>query len=257
MNQILSNYKVLIEALNYTRAGVLITDPNLEDNPIVYANKGFVDMTGYTLDEILGENCRFLQGLETAASDVDKLRTGIQKKESVFVEILNYKKDGTEFWNSLSVDPLYMEEEDRHYFIGVQRDVTERKLVEEKYKKSVAEVKALACPIVPLVNDVAVIPLVGEMSDQRFETVFNEASDYIVKTQTKTLILDVSGLTKLTNYDIEGIVKLEAVLSLVGAEMYLTGLSSEMAVNAVQLNDRFATEIKAASSLKVLLEKLI
>lgn len=88
----LNNTNVIIEALNYTRAGVLITDPSLEDNPIVYANQGFVDMTGYTKEDIIGKNCRFLQGEETNRSEVSRLREGIKNKTSVFVEFVNYKK---------------------------------------------------------------------------------------------------------------------------------------------------------------------
>ncbi|GAF66693.1 hypothetical protein BTS2_3595 [Bacillus sp. TS-2] len=257
MEQILSNHKVIIEALNYTRAGVLITDPSLKDNPIVYANQGFLDMTGYSMEEIIGKNCRFLQGAETQESDIDKIREGVQKMESVFVELVNYKKDGTKFWNSLSIDALYIAEEERYYFIGVQKDVTDRKKAEEKYIKSVEEVKSLACPIVPLINDIAVIPLIGAMSEKRFNTVFHSTSDYIVKNKTKTLILDVSGLTSLTDFDLDGIIKLRSVLSLLGAEMLLSGLSSHIAMQAIQLQEHFPQDMKTAPSVKALLEQLI
>lgn len=70
----------------------MITDPSLEDNPIVYVNQGFVQMTGYEAEEILGKNCRFLQGKDTDAGEVDNIRAGLQNKEPVTVQIQNYKK---------------------------------------------------------------------------------------------------------------------------------------------------------------------
>ena len=88
---------ILLKALNYTGAGVLITDPVLPDNPIVFANKSFAAMTGYSMEEVMGRNCRFLQGSETDQNEIDKLRVAIKEKESVFIEVLNYKKDGRRF----------------------------------------------------------------------------------------------------------------------------------------------------------------
>ncbi|UOR13851.1 PAS domain-containing protein [Halobacillus amylolyticus] len=253
----LNNINVIIEALNYTRAGVLITDPSLEDNPIVYANQGFVDMTGYALEEIMGSNCRFLQGEETNMAEVDRLREGIRNHESVFVELLNYKKDGTKFWNSLSVDPIYMEEEDRHYFVGVQRDVTNRKNIEKSYYESVKEVKSLAFPIVPLMDDIAVLPLIGEMSEERFLTVFKDVSSYVRNDNIETLIIDVSGLTVLRDFEMEGIIRLKSVLSFLGTEMRLSGISTEMAIQAVNLTGFTKKEIRTASSVKTILEELM
>ncbi|MBM7632119.1 STAS domain-containing protein [Geomicrobium sediminis] len=253
----LNNTNVIIEALNYTRAGVLITDPSLEDNPIVYTNQGFVDMTGYTKEDIIGKNCRFLQGEETDRSEVARLREGIKNKTSVFVEFINYKKDGTKFWNSLSVDSLYMEDEGKHYFVGVQRDVTERKEIELNYQKSLEEVKSLAFPIVPLLDGIAVLPLIGEMSEERFQSIFRDASAYVGETKVETFILDVSGLTKLRNYEMEGILKLKSVLSLLGTEMQLSGVSTDMAIQAVNLTDIKNHNIKTATSVKHILERLL
>ncbi|GAJ98508.1 STAS domain-containing protein [Geomicrobium sp. JCM 19055] len=254
----LNNTNVIIEALNYTRAGVLITDPSLEDNPIVYANQGFVDMTGYTKEDIIGKNCRFLQGEETNRSEVSRLREGIKKIKHRF--LLNSsitKKDGTKFWNSLSVDSLYMEDEDKHYFVGVQRDVTERKEIELNYEKSLEEVKSLAFPIVPLLDGIAVLPLIGEMSEERFQAIFRDASAYVGETKVETFILDVSGLTKLRNYEMEGILKLKSVLSLLGTEMQLSGVSTDMAIQAVNLTDIKNHNIKTATSVKHILERLL
>lgn len=84
--------EVIKKALDHVRVGVVITDPALEDNPIVYVNQGFVQMTGYETEEILGKNCRFLQGKHTDPAEVDNIRTALQNKEPVTVQIQNYKK---------------------------------------------------------------------------------------------------------------------------------------------------------------------
>lgn len=121
--------EVIKKALDHVRVGVVITDPALEDNPIVYVNQGFVQMTGYETEEILGKNCRFLQGKHTDPAEVDNIRTALQNKEPVTVQIQNYKKDGTMFWNELNIDP--MEIEDKTYFVGIQNDITKQKEYEK------------------------------------------------------------------------------------------------------------------------------
>ena len=116
---------VLTSALAATTSGILITDPGQPDNPIIYANPGFERMTGYGGDEVLGQNCRFLQGKDTSKADVDKLRATIARGEGSKTTLLNYRKDGTPFWNELSISPVYDGDRLTH-FIGVQTDVTAR-----------------------------------------------------------------------------------------------------------------------------------
>eukprot|EP00633_Aureoumbra_lagunensis_P003786 CAMPEP_0197287630 /NCGR_PEP_ID=MMETSP0890-20130614/4221_1 /TAXON_ID=44058 ORGANISM="Aureoumbra lagunensis, Strain CCMP1510" /NCGR_SAMPLE_ID=MMETSP0890 /ASSEMBLY_ACC=CAM_ASM_000533 /LENGTH=525 /DNA_ID=CAMNT_0042757553 /DNA_START=129 /DNA_END=1706 /DNA_ORIENTATION=+ len=100
-----------------------ITDPSLEDNPIVYASSVFLEQTGYTLDQVVGRNCRFLQGPLTDASTVEKLRDHISRGEDIGVTILNYKKDGTTFWNQLFVAALRDINERIVNFVGIQAPV--------------------------------------------------------------------------------------------------------------------------------------
>ncbi|RYX82693.1 PAS domain-containing protein [bacterium] len=119
--------QLLQSALDATSNGVLITDNTSEDNPIIYANPGFEQMTGYDLSEILGNNCRFLQGEKTNRDDVTRLRDAIRQGEAIEVELLNYKKDGTPFWNDLSVSPVKNEQGQITHFIGVQSDITDRR----------------------------------------------------------------------------------------------------------------------------------
>jgi PAS domain S-box-containing protein len=80
-----------------TRMPMVLTDPNLPANPIVFANRAFQDLTGYTEEEILGRNCRFLQGAHTDREAVAELRDAVSERRAVSVELLNYKRDGTPF----------------------------------------------------------------------------------------------------------------------------------------------------------------
>jgi len=106
-----------------TRMPMIITDPRLPDNPIVFANDAFAALTGYTREEPLGRNCRFLQGPGTNAEDVDKIRRAVANKQSVEIDLLNYRKDGSLFWNRLLVSPVF-DEGEVTYFFASQYDVT-------------------------------------------------------------------------------------------------------------------------------------
>ncbi|MFK0332759.1 HWE histidine kinase domain-containing protein [Rhizobium sp. NPDC090275] len=106
-----------------TRTPMVITNPNLPDNPIIYANAAFVKMTGYAESEILGKNCRFLQGLATDESSLVILKAAINARAETEVDLLNYRKDGTKFWNRLLVTPVF-DERGLAFFVASQQDVT-------------------------------------------------------------------------------------------------------------------------------------
>ncbi|RTL44656.1 MAG: PAS domain-containing protein [Candidatus Melainabacteria bacterium] len=121
-----SNIKpeVLVKALKATRCGVLITDPNQPDNPIVYANRAFCAMTGYSRDEILGRNCRFLQGKDRKQPELSAIREALRTKTSCSTILRNYKKSGEMFFNELSISPVFDKSGDLTHFVGIQKDVT-------------------------------------------------------------------------------------------------------------------------------------
>jgi PAS domain S-box-containing protein len=118
-------------ALSATAEGVTIADARLHDNPIIYANAGFERLTGYSIEEVLGRNCRFLQGPGTDRDTLERLRLAIRRKHACTVQLLNYRKDGTSFWNRLSITPVRDPSGNVTHFIGVQSDVTEQKLAEQ------------------------------------------------------------------------------------------------------------------------------
>jgi PAS domain S-box-containing protein len=123
-------------AMNAVGEGILIADAEAEDCPLVYANHAFEQLTGYAAAEVYGRNCRFLQGPDSDRAVVADLRAAIQQGHAKVVEILNYRKDGTTFWNLLSVTPVLDDEGKITHFVGVQRDVTESKLVAEQLRQS-------------------------------------------------------------------------------------------------------------------------
>lgn len=115
--------------------GIVITDPTREDNPITDANDGFLRLTGYAEREVLGRNCRFLQGEGTDPEPVAEMREGIANERPTTVELLNYRKDGTPFWNLVSIAPVYDDGDTLTHFAGFQRDVTDRKIEERRARR--------------------------------------------------------------------------------------------------------------------------
>jgi two-component system, cell cycle sensor histidine kinase and response regulator CckA len=115
--------------------GVTITDPNVPGNPIVYANDGFTRLTGYDRSEAVGRSCRFLQGKDTSPEAAGRIREAIREARPCFVEILNYRKDGTPFWNALSIAPI-LEDGRLTHFVGVQTDITAFKQMELQLRQS-------------------------------------------------------------------------------------------------------------------------
>lgn len=101
-----------------------ISDPTLPDNPIVYVNPAFELLTGYTRDEVLGRNCRFLQGPMTGKAEVARLREAIRAREKISVDLLNHRKDGSPFWNRLLITPVCDNDGTLRYFFASQHDVT-------------------------------------------------------------------------------------------------------------------------------------
>jgi len=123
-------------AIRSVSQGIIIADLRLPDSPIIFASAGFERITGYRAEEVLGKNCRFLQGKDTDRDTVTRLREAIAERRACVVEILNYRKDGTPFWNALSLNPVEDEVGAIRYFVGVQSDITERRKLEEQLRQS-------------------------------------------------------------------------------------------------------------------------
>lgn len=131
-------------ALASAKNGILITDPNQHDNPIIYANKAFEDITGYSFDEIVGKNCRFLQGTDRNQPELDRVRQAINQQKEVTAVVRNYRKDGTLFWNDLNISPVKDENGNLTHFVGIQNDITAEVRARQELEDSREELRALA-----------------------------------------------------------------------------------------------------------------
>ena len=120
------------EAIEDAPIGITISDPTQPDNPLVYVNEGFEEMTGYTKEEATGRNCRFLQGDETREDRVAEIREAIDAERDVVAELRNYRNDGTMFWNRVNIAPVRNDEGEVTNYIGFQEDITERKQREQR-----------------------------------------------------------------------------------------------------------------------------
>jgi PAS domain S-box-containing protein len=141
------------EALDGAAQGITIADVRQADDPLIYVNETFTETTGYEPTEALGRNCRFLQGEETAESAVTRMREAIAQREPTTVEVLNYRRDGSTFWNRVHLLPVRDEDGTVTHYVGFQRDVTDRIQREQELERYRALVQAAGDPIYTLDAD--------------------------------------------------------------------------------------------------------
>jgi len=126
---------IYIQALDSANSGIIITDNTQRDNPIIYCNKAFEKITGYSHDQIIGHNCRFLQAQDRSQDERFLIKNCIEQGKDCRVEIRNYKKNGKLFWNELYISPVKNEKGEITNFIGVQNDITDRKKSEHELRE--------------------------------------------------------------------------------------------------------------------------
>lgn len=136
---------LLERALANSTSGILITDATSPDNPLVYVNAGFERITGYSAAEVLGRNCRFLQGTERNQSVLGELRAALREKRECQLTIHNYRKDGTPFWNELKISPVRNSMGQVTHFIGIQTDITDRRQAEALLAAQNKVLELIAC----------------------------------------------------------------------------------------------------------------
>ncbi|WP_207477662.1 histidine kinase famiy protein [Arenibaculum pallidiluteum] len=127
---------VFFAAVEMTRMPMVVTDANQPDNPIVFVNRAFLDLTLYAEDEVLGRNCRFLQGPETDPHTVGEVRAALADQRAIAVDILNYKRDGSPFWNALFIGPVFDRDGRLLYWFASQMDVTRRRTSEHAARQA-------------------------------------------------------------------------------------------------------------------------
>ncbi|QRV16398.1 PAS domain-containing protein [Haloterrigena salifodinae] len=141
-------------AINEAPVGITISDPDREDNPLVYVNDAYQKITGYHYDEVVGRNCRFLQGEDSQEVAVAEMAAAIDEERPVTVELKNYRKDGTEFWNEVTIAPVRDEDGTVTNYVGFQNDVTARKEAELALERRTEELDDLLERVEGLIQDV-------------------------------------------------------------------------------------------------------
>lgn len=126
-----SSWLLYNEAMDEAPMGITISDPSQPDNPLIYVNDGFCELTGYPRDEVLGQNCRFLQGEATREESVAQMRAAIDAEEPVSVDLRNYRKNGEMFWNRVTIIPIRTDDGTVTHYLGYQQDITAKKRYEQ------------------------------------------------------------------------------------------------------------------------------
>ncbi len=141
-------------AINEAPVGITLSDPDREDNPLVYVNDAYEAMTGYDASDVIGRNCRLLQGPDSDEDAIREMATAIDEDHPVTVEIKNYRKDGTEFWNEVTIAPVRNDAGEVTNYVGFQNDVTKRKEAELALERRTEELEYVLDRVEGLIQDV-------------------------------------------------------------------------------------------------------
>lgn len=136
---------LLLQLVEQAQDGIVVAEKEGNDTILIYVNPAFESLTGYSADEILYQDCRFLQGEDTGQDAIHEVREAIESNQPVRTILKNYRKDGSIFWNELSVTPFYDEHDQLTYYIGIQKDVTEQVELRKSLKEAqqrIAELEA-------------------------------------------------------------------------------------------------------------------
>src|SRR5476651_2282690 len=128
------NLEILKQAVLDSRDGITISDNLVEDNPLIFVNPAFERMAGYSSEQITNINCRYLQNNDDNQAELKIVRRAIAEGQYCLVIVRNYRKDGTMFWNELSISPIFDAKGVVTNFIGIQKDVTERMIIQQQLR---------------------------------------------------------------------------------------------------------------------------
>ena len=137
------NAKLLQLVIDASNDGIVVAEQEGDDNILIYANPAFERLTGYAAEDILYQDCRFLQGEERDQPGLDAIRQAVRTQQPCRQVIRNYRKDGSAFWNELSITPVFNAGDQLTYYIGIQKDVTEQVEAQQRVKALEAELTEL------------------------------------------------------------------------------------------------------------------
>ncbi|MFJ3486456.1 PAS domain-containing protein [Pseudomonas sp. NPDC090202] len=144
------NAKLMQLVVDASNDGIVVAEHEGNDSILIYANAAFERLTGFSADDILYQDCRFLQGDDRDQLARKVIRQALDKGQACRQVLRNYRKDGTPFWNELSITPVFNEAENSMYFIGIQKDVTEQVLAQQKIVELQAELAQAQAEIAAL-----------------------------------------------------------------------------------------------------------
>src|SRR5690242_1843453 len=144
-------------AVQLTRMPMVLADPTLDDCPVAYCNDAFCDLTGYERGEILGRNCRFLQGRETDRAAVRRIAEALARRQHVHQELYNYRKDGRGIWVSLDISPVFDEDGTLRFFFGSQIDITRQREADLRRTRQIESIGALATGVAHEFNNLMMV----------------------------------------------------------------------------------------------------
>lgn len=144
------NAKLLQLVIDASNDGIVVAEQEGDDNILIYANPAFERLTGYTSEEILYRDCRFLQGSDRDQPGLAAIREAVKTQQPCRQIIRNYRKDGSSFWNELSITPVFNEGDQLTYYIGIQKNVTEQVHAQQRVKQLEAELATLRAELARL-----------------------------------------------------------------------------------------------------------
>ena len=144
------NAKLLQLVIDASNDGIVVAEQEGDDNILIYANRAFERLTGYSVDDILYQDCRFLQAGDRAQAGLSAIRQAVREHRPCRQVIRNYRKDGSPFWNELSITPVLNEADQLTYYIGIQKDVTEQVEAEQRVRELEAELAAMKTELAAL-----------------------------------------------------------------------------------------------------------
>lgn len=144
------NAKLLQLVVNASNDGIVVAEQEGDDNVLIYANAAFERLTGYSTDEILYQDCRFLQGDDRNQLGLATIREAIRSQKPCRQIIRNYRKDGSAFWNELSITPVFNAGDQLTYFIGIQKDVSGEVEAKQRVRELEAELRGLKAELARL-----------------------------------------------------------------------------------------------------------
>jgi len=180
------SHDLLAKAINESRDGITIADAREEGQPIIYANTGFEQMTGYAAAEVIGKNYRFLQGNDTAQPEIETIHNALARGEGCMVILRNYRKDGTMFRNELSISPVHNADGKLTHYIGIQKDVTARVPLEQHLHQTGLDLVMLNKQLNTLVYT---DPLIGISNRRRFDEEFASLFSTAQRTHSELSVL--------------------------------------------------------------------